>query len=160
MCFARTCPVFEEIDVHIRGTIPFLEYQRGCHLISIAAVRMLKKRDISAEIRLVGCWKPSMSCWIPHYIVVTKDGQTLDFKRRLFGKYVAGELVQAAPDIKPEVQLDGFYPTGKKYDMKPTLKLFEAHYRREYIKFVQAAREGPEGLLGESKVVQKCVDAF
>ena len=149
------------MDAHIRQAIPFLEYQRGCHLISIAAVEMLKKRGISAEIRMVGCWKPSMSCWVPHYIVVTEEGHTLDFKRRLFGKYVAGELVQAAPDIKPEIQLDGFYPTGKKYNMKPSLTLFEGRYRRDYLEFLQAARAGPQGLLGECReVVQKCIDSW
>ena len=96
--------------------------------------------------------------WIPHYVVLS-GGCILDFKRRIYGKRLLGQNVQAGPDILAQPQAcGGWYPDSKQYDLNPTLTTFATeHYRREYLRF--ATCKTKEELCGENMPeVEKCIE--
>jgi hypothetical protein len=126
--------ILEDIDQIIRQVLPLSEYSEGCRLISAAAAYGLREYGIHAESELVALWKSSANCWIPHYIVVA-DRKILDFKRRLFGKFINGEVTQVGADITASTQHDGWYPDGRRYKRHPTATLFTGKYLYDFMTF-------------------------
>ena len=127
MCFARTCPLLERVDEHVWKELPFHEYSLGCHLISTVAADILNKHGVECKIQMCALWKDAQKTWIPHWVVVTAEGDILDFKRRCYGiaNPFTGKNESVGMSDSPVVQLDGFYPTDKQYKLEPNIKMFE-----------------------------------
>ena len=167
MCFAKiewvtddNSQLLKAVGEHIRAVFPFHEYSRGCHLISIAGARILIEYGVQCKPELVALWKASMSMWIPHYVIRGSGGDTIDLKRRLFGRMVNGRNVQAAPDIPPKPMGDGYYPEGRRFLKEPSLETFVLdHYKREFLRFRVCRTE--EQLSGTCRsMVQAAVESF
>ena len=117
----------------------------------------MNQYGIKCKPELVGLWKVTMAMWVPHYVIRTDTGETIDLKRRIFGKIVDGVVVQLLDDIPAVAHHDGFYPADRRFYRNPSLKTFAInHYKRSFLKFRVV-----KNLVGRHKqLVDQAVDTF
>ena len=168
MCFAKTIAVryselyalCDRIDVTCRENMPFEIYQRGCHLISVAAAKIMRNNGFDdARAVMVASPKQTDDVLTPHYVVVA-GGSIFDFKRRVFGMRRGGEIIQSGPVYRGHPQPNGWYPDGKSYIMNPTMDTFELpRYKTIYADFARC-HSTKELCKPDWYLVKSCVQAM
>ena len=151
MCFQRTYSLLETIEAHLKQSIPFKVYARGCHLISEAATRILTRMGYDASSNLIA-FQDARGEWVPHYVVMWGSA-LLDFKQRVFGNFVLGEL--RAP-IRPAMQLGGgFYCDDRVYKLEVSARDFLGQRKKNFLEFLLCNGWGED-----AKLVDDAVDKF